>query len=262
MVTTCKNCTQQFEGDFCNNCGQKSKIKPINFSYVLEEIRTGVFQFDKGLFFTIKELFIRPGHTIREYLQGKRVNHFKPIAFLLLLATLYAVTQYFLDIKQDSSESLDTFTKYNSQDQTFAGINLKGKLNGFIKYNQWLKDNYAYNKLLLIPVFSLASYISFLRIKYNYFEHLILGTLVGGQIILINLLFLPLQYFLGGDVNMILFLIQSVIGFLFTIWAYFQFFNDKKLSFVIGLLFLTYFLYLIFTFVQFFTIAAFFVILA
>lgn len=34
----CKNCEQQFQGSFCNNCGQKSNVKRINFAYLLHFI--------------------------------------------------------------------------------------------------------------------------------------------------------------------------------------------------------------------------------
>jgi Protein of unknown function (DUF3667) len=44
---------------------------------------------DKGILFTTKELFTRPGHSIREFLDGKRVRHFKPISMVIILAGIY-----------------------------------------------------------------------------------------------------------------------------------------------------------------------------
>ena len=42
-------------------------LKRIDGKYIWDEIRS-VLNFDKGIFYTIKELFIRPGDTVREFL--------------------------------------------------------------------------------------------------------------------------------------------------------------------------------------------------
>lgn len=68
MITTCKNCNHNFKGNFCNNCGQTANTHEINFTSILHEIQHGIFHIDKGILYTSKELFRRPGHTIREYL--------------------------------------------------------------------------------------------------------------------------------------------------------------------------------------------------
>lgn len=57
-MINCKNCENQFEGHFCNQCGQKANVQRINFSYLVNEFSKGIFQIERGLFFTIKELFV------------------------------------------------------------------------------------------------------------------------------------------------------------------------------------------------------------
>ena len=90
----CKNCDHDFDGDYCNNCGQKSTVQNINFKFLIDEISNTVFQVNRGLFFTVKELFVRPGHSIREFLNGKRKQHFKPLAFVLVVSTIYVLVTY------------------------------------------------------------------------------------------------------------------------------------------------------------------------
>lgn len=87
----CKNCGAQLNGNFCSQCGQKAKIDTINLSYILSEVSDTFLQVNHGLFYTIKELFLRPGISIRDYLAGKRKSYFKPIAYVLLLSTIYAL---------------------------------------------------------------------------------------------------------------------------------------------------------------------------
>jgi len=65
---------------------QQAEPDKINFRYLLYDIEHGLLHIDKGISYTIKELFTRPGHSVREFIEGKRVKHFKPISFVLVLA--------------------------------------------------------------------------------------------------------------------------------------------------------------------------------
>ena len=93
-MTTCKNCVFEFEEKFCPQCGQKAKTKRITTKTVWEEVRRSMIHYDSGFFFTMLQLLRRPGHAIREYLEGKRTMHFKPVKFMLLIviSVLLALT--------------------------------------------------------------------------------------------------------------------------------------------------------------------------
>jgi hypothetical protein len=77
MNITCKNCHQTYTGNYCNNCGQPADTHKINIHYLWHDIQHGLFHFDKGVTYTAKQLFTRPGHSIREFIEGKRVKHIK-----------------------------------------------------------------------------------------------------------------------------------------------------------------------------------------
>lgn len=85
----CKNCGNTFEGNFCNYCAQKSNVQRINAENLLHEILAGLFNLNKGFFYTMKKLSVAPGSAIREYLIGKRKYFFKPIGYFFVLTTLY-----------------------------------------------------------------------------------------------------------------------------------------------------------------------------
>ncbi len=61
----CKNCKQNFNGNFCNNCGQNSNVRKIDVKYLIDEIPNSIFQINRGFLFILKELFTRPGDSIR-----------------------------------------------------------------------------------------------------------------------------------------------------------------------------------------------------
>ncbi|PSD44274.1 hypothetical protein C7E23_04010 [Elizabethkingia anophelis] len=110
MTNNCLNCNEELVGKYCNNCSQPASTHRFSLSHVFKhDFVHGIFHFDKGFFFTIKELFTRPGHSIREYVQGKRVKHFNYFATVLLLLTIiYFVKKW---AKIESSDLFDTNVK-------------------------------------------------------------------------------------------------------------------------------------------------------
>jgi hypothetical protein len=86
-IIVCKNCGHRFEGKYCNICGQDGDTKRIDWYEVFHHLPHAFFHTDYGLLHTLKEMTTRPGHTIREYMQGKRVDHFNPFLFIIILGS-------------------------------------------------------------------------------------------------------------------------------------------------------------------------------
>ena len=216
----CKNCNNQFQGNFCNNCGQSADTHEVNFKYITHEIQHGIIHLDKGILFTIKELFNRPGNSIREYLEGKRVQHFKPLAFLFIVSTFYALLAHFFNHKTSLEDFLTGMNNVSRKVDTD---------NAFYTSIKWLAGHYAYTNVLLIPVMSLASFIAFRRSKFNYFQHIILNSYIGGQRIFALLLLTPITYFIENQSLKDFYgVLTLIIGVILTIWTYYQFFNNLK----------------------------------
>lgn len=216
----CKNCDQPIDGNFCANCGQRTTVGKINFSNVVSEISGSIFHMNKGLFFTIKELFVRPGHSIREYIEGKRKNHFKPISYALTISTIYFIVSQLIE------------------SQTMVGDAFEGFLNGWTDSNReqegsrvisvfrWFVQNYAYTVLLLLPFYSLASYLAFLKTGYNYLEHLVLNAfIIGQQAFLYMLLSIPLIWIDSEDLFENATILTSMA---YTFVVFWQFFSKQS----------------------------------
>ena len=231
----CKNCGQNFNGNFCNNCGQNANVGKIDIKYLLQEIPNSIFQVNRGIFFTIIELFTRPGNSIREFLDGKRKKHFKPLAFVFLISTLYVLTAYLTD-------------KYTFLGDGISGIadslnNKETEYSITVKILNWFAQNHAYATLLILPFFSLASYLTFIKSKYNYFEHLILNFYITGQQMVIYLM-LTILFFVFKIEGYFIDIIPFTIGILYLFWVFIQFFEKNKFYKNILLTTLTYSLYL------------------
>ncbi len=76
-----------------------------------------VLHIDRGMIYTIKELFTRPGHSIREYAEGKRMKHFHFISFIIIILALSSVLDEYTKVKM-----IDLMKSDNTQSQAFMNI--------------------------------------------------------------------------------------------------------------------------------------------
>lgn len=216
---TCKNCDNPILNNYCNVCGQSTKTGRINLHYLYHELQHSILHVDKGILYTIKELFIRPGESIRNYLEGKRVNYFKPFGFVIILATVYGFIAHYLNINPQ-------FDIENSGPALKEQMNLLRELN--LKMYEWMYSHYSFYMLICIPFVSLSTFLLFRRNNYNYFEHIVINAYITGiQCIIYTVSLLLLMF----TISLYYISIASVISFIYTIWAYITLFNrNSKIS--------------------------------
>ncbi|NET36693.1 MAG: DUF3667 domain-containing protein [Cyanothece sp. SIO1E1] len=187
------------------------------------EIPNSIFQLDRGFLFTVKELFIRPGHSIRAFLQGKRKPHYKPFAYLIITFTLYSLSSYLMERGTYIDDLLFGFKLRMADDGQSTDVPILG----------WIAKNQIYVTLLILPFFSLASYLAFIRSSYNYFEHLVLNLYLTGQQMIIYLLLGFIFYKDNAFIG-----VPILVGFLYSFWVYYQFFDRKRPLVKMGLMLL------------------------
>lgn len=83
----CKNCNTSFEGNFCNQCGQRVVSEKITLKDIFDRAIES-FNFDKGFLLTIKCLVFSPSKILKGYLSGERKKYFNPISFFLITLSL------------------------------------------------------------------------------------------------------------------------------------------------------------------------------
>lgn len=213
MAETCKNCNEIITAKFCPNCGQKTSIHRYSIKHFIEhDLIHGIWHVDNGIFFTIKELFIRPGHSIREFINGKRVGYFNFVTLLLIIiAVSHFVEQYsqvkFSDLMPESSKS---------------SIN---KIDDFTK---------KYPKLSLlstIPFYSVFSFLWFRKSKLNLSEHFVLNSYKTVSESIIGLFFIIITIFYTNQEGLIT--VYSIVIFfslVYSFWFYKQFFSTYGYS--------------------------------
>ncbi len=223
-IFSCKNCGNQFEGKFCNVCGQKASTYRITWKEVWHHLPHAILHLNEEFLYTVKELTVRPGDMIREYLEGKRKPHFNPFLMLTLLAGLCSylyVHFHFQTIL--ASVSLD---KLEEQNALLAH-----------KY-------FAVRTIIFCLICSVGDYLFFYEKKYTLPEMVIANTFMFSEVTVFQLLFIP--FLLLGrylDINFYfrVFFVVAVLIYLFTArYRFYKATGNKKLTAKIVIAILSY----------------------
>jgi hypothetical protein len=233
MKETCRNCGELSTHEYCRDCGQK-KYRRIDRKYVIEEFEYATIHLNKGLFYSIFCLIKNPGKTAREYLNGKRVNHYKPILLAFVLSGVVGLLYYwFPDVNKIVSET--SFVD-SSNPPAFKKINIE-IANFTTKYYSWIT-------LISIPYFAIISKRVLRKQPENYFEHFVLNSYIQCLYALLSLLTFPLFLMLRNSTTDLktLYLAQTLTLPLVMLWffkTYYSHLNLIKLVFKVLLMLLS-----------------------
>jgi len=204
----CINCNTSFEGNYCNNCGQKAGGDRFTLKHLSGEFLHGFFHVHGGLIYTIKELFIRPGVTLRGYIAGKRVDYFNPFTFLVLLSIAGGFVYKWSGIPDHMNENILA----SGETIRFTG-----------KY-------FSYRMLLTIPAYALLCSIIYKSYKYNLAEHLIINTFLISQSMVLMVFWMLISSLLqpGNLVFEILYISAFISFIIYQVVVFFRLFNTGK----------------------------------
>jgi len=178
----------------------------IDGKYIWNEI-SSVLNFEKGLFYTIRELLIKPGETVREFIQKDRNRLVKPIIFIIICSFIYTIIQQIFNFE-------DGYVGYSfSEESTINSI-----------FN-WISKNYGYSNILMGIFIAFWIKIFFGKYNYNFYEILILLCFLMGIGMLL------FAFFGIADSLIDLKIIDKgyLIGIIYILWGITQFFDKKKL---------------------------------
>lgn len=171
----------------------------FTFRRVLEDL-LDLFLLNRGLPFTLKELFLRPGRVIDAYISTGRDLYTHPLKYFVLIAGLYLFVVLQLDLYQA--------VPYTDVDTGAEAEMLFRRY--FLNYmNVWMAVGVLF--------FGLISRRLFRSSGYNFTEHVIANLYATAQV---TLLYIPLalldSYFSSGLRQTL----EMVVGVLFTYWVF------------------------------------------
>ncbi|MCJ8211983.1 DUF3667 domain-containing protein [Mucilaginibacter sp. RS28] len=207
----CLNCGNLVAEKYCGNCGQVSSTHRYSLKHVVtHDFVHGVWHVDKGVLYTLKELFTNPGHSVRAYILGKRANYFNFITLLLLILAMSSLVSHYSHIK---------LTDLVPE----SGRNAVSALEEFsMKYPKLVL-------LITIPITSVFSLLWFKKGKFNYAEHLVLNSYKASAELTVALLFTIITIFYT-NISGLIFIYYIAVGgftFVYSIWFYYQFFSKS-----------------------------------
>jgi hypothetical protein len=208
MMESCQNCNETITGNFCANCGQKTNIHRYSLKhFIVHDLIHGFWHVDNGFFFTIKELFTRPGHCIREFINGKRVGYY---SFVTLLVIILGISHF---VGEYSPVKLSDLMPESS----------KKTMNIIEEFS----NNYPKITLLLtIPFYSVFSFFWFRKSNLNLTEHFVLNSYktVGESIIV--LIFTIITVIYTNQKGLVpIYSFFMLLSLVYTFWYYKQFFS-------------------------------------
>ena len=213
-MTTCKNCGTEFEGKYCPRCGQKASTRRIVTRDLFTDLIKKLIPWDKGFLFTLRRLMTSPGRMVRDYLNGHRVDHSKPLSFLFLVTAivLFAFNQ-------------DLFMR-SMEVNTGQDIQGNQQVMGLTK---WLFSHMSLVMLGLIPFLALCSKLFFRRDDINYAEHLVFNVYLMAGCILLSIPLLILVDLRGStQPNPVISFLGALPYLVFFGWGYTQFFSSGR----------------------------------
>ncbi len=105
----CHTCETEYQGNYCPRCGQSAKIGRYSFKTAFLSFLDVWGLGNRGMFRTIRDLLLRPGYMIRDYIKGMQMAYFPPFKMFFLLATLSLLVTNGLNIKgQRSADKAET----------------------------------------------------------------------------------------------------------------------------------------------------------
>jgi hypothetical protein len=220
----CKNCGNSFSGSYCNICGQKHNNQRLTFKKLIQDFIHAFTHFDKGYLFTIREMAVRPGSTIREYIRGKRSGHSNPLVMLLIIGGICSLLYMKLNLKMVNSINVNELPE---------------------QLHVIASKSFALTMIVYCFAFAAIDRIFFDYKHYNYTELFVMNSFIAIETLVLEICLVPV-WLLGRLIgaNDFLRLFFAILIFIYHLVVRYQFFEgalDSKIKMKLlweGLIFL------------------------
>jgi Protein of unknown function (DUF3667) len=172
MQHTCLNCQTQYNGSFCNTCGQKETHR-FTVSHVLHELVHVFTHADKGIFSFAWNIIKKPGTVALDLVEGRRKRYFNLFQYLLIIV---GITTFLVSQTHLIEKTLVTMNGATNVAQNSELVKVQQSVAAFLqKYNNIFQ-------LVLIPLFAFFSWLFMGRTrKRNYAENIVLHAASSAQ---------------------------------------------------------------------------------
>ena len=175
----CKNCSNEFEGKFCNQCGEKVIHEhERSILHFLEGVFHVITHIDSKILRNLKLIILRPGFISKNLAEGIRRPFMKPIPMFFVANLIY----FLFPVFETFNTSFNSQIRYQQYSVAIRPMVEKKMKEKNITYEQ-LEQKYnaktsTFSKLMLIlfvPMFAVVfAIVNFRRDRY-FADHLLIA---------------------------------------------------------------------------------------
>ena len=171
----CANCGTHYQGNYCPRCGQSATIGRYSFKKALMLFLDVWGLGNRSMFRTLRDLLLRPGYMIRDYLQGMQMAYFPPFKMFFLLIAFSVLVDTGLNIKgenrwEKTKNQYVASISYANSKQNNPEVSAEDKKTAAIASNtldisrmlfEWIENHQTVFQLLWLLLFSAPLYLFF-----------------------------------------------------------------------------------------------------
>ena len=220
----CANCGRAIAGPeqkFCPACGQTTPAHRIDWHFLGHELEHSVLHMDRGIFYSLKELMLRPGHLMRDYLEGRRAKQVKPLLLLMISAAAVLLLGKFLLGGDIMGSSIRAGLPQAGNNEV---VNPAALSNTFTAVKDWFNAHLTAYTLLCLPLEAAAFWLAFRGRGLNYPEWLVISSFLTVQAFVFMAIAVLVQHWLP---NAQAWTMPFVV--FYTVFSLFQLFRNHSL---------------------------------
>lgn len=228
--THCVNCGRELSPDFntCPGCGQKTSIHRFTLPHFLHEFFHAFTHADRGAFVLLRELAVRPGVVLQEYIvEGKRKKYFNPFTLLIIILGFSVFMNSVFHPYQKNNAMIDKqIQTAETAEKKAIFQHISKKMN---EVNEFLEKKTNIVIFFTVPVMALAFWLVFKGKGFNYAEHLVAYFILTSMLSLFSSLTLvPLMSVLSDELFFWGAIINLIAQLAYTSYAYTKFLKLKS----------------------------------
>jgi hypothetical protein len=167
----CCTCGQEYQGSYCPCCGQSARIGRYSFKNAVLLFLDVWGMGNRGMFRTLRDLILRPGYLIRDYISGMQMAYFPPFKLLFLLTALLLIVDSGVNLKgknylanfHEKTVNIDNARTEKSKKDEATRMEQWDKAGDYfiVKVREFKESNLAFFWLSLLFILSLPLYLFF-----------------------------------------------------------------------------------------------------
>jgi hypothetical protein len=179
-------------------------MKRVDGHYIVHEIQH-ILHFEKGILYTVKEMLLQPGKSIRTFISEDRSRLVKPVIFVILTSLAYSLVTHFFHLGMHAGTA-------------------NGSHSAIMAILAWIEGHYGYANMIMGIFIALWLQLFCRKAGYNFFELLIMLCFVMGTAMLLFAVFAVAE----GLCKVSLASWSTLVMLVYCAWAIGQFLGGRK----------------------------------